>query len=49
MTEVEKLRAGLPYDFTDAEVDALKLHAVEMCQKLNQILQLLFIYNHKTS
>ena len=37
MTEVEKLKAGLPYDFTDAEVDALKLHAVEMCQKLNQI------------
>ena len=37
MTEVEKLRAGLPYNFTDAEVDALKLHAVKMCQKLNQI------------
>ena len=37
MTEVEKLKAGLPYDFTDAEVDALKLHAVKMYQKLNQI------------
>ncbi len=37
MTEVEKLRAGLLYDFTDAEVDALKLHAVKVCQKLNRI------------
>ncbi len=32
MTEVEKLKAGLPYDFTDAEVDALKLHAVKLYQ-----------------
>ena len=37
MTEVEKLRAGLPYDFTDPEVDALKLHAVKVCQRLNRI------------
>ena len=37
MTEVEKLRAGLEYDFYDPEVDALKLNAVKLCQKLNAI------------
>lgn len=37
MTELEKLRAGLEYDFTDPEVDALKLNAVKLCQKLNAI------------
>ena len=37
MTEVEKLRAGLEYDFTDPEVDGLKLHALKGCQKLNAI------------
>lgn len=37
MTELEKLEAGLPYDFTDAEVDGRKLHAVKGCQKLNAI------------
>ena len=35
MTELEKLCAGLEYDFTDPEVDALKLNAVKICQKLN--------------
>lgn len=35
MTELEKLRAGLEYDFTDPEVDGLKLNAVKICQKLN--------------
>lgn len=37
LTEVEKLDAGLPYDFWDPEVDARKLHALEWCQKLNAI------------
>ena len=37
MTELEKLRAGLEYDFTDEEVDSLKLNAVKLCQKLNAI------------
>ena len=35
MTELEKLRAGLEFDFTDPEVDALKLNATKLCQKLN--------------
>ena len=37
MTELEKLKAHLPFDFSDPEVDALKLHAVKGCQKLNAI------------
>ncbi len=37
MTELEKLRAGLEYDFTAPEVDALKLNAVKLCQKLDAI------------
>ncbi|OAM29242.1 acetyltransferase [Eikenella longinqua] len=37
MSELEKLKAGLPYDFTDPEVNALKLNAVRACQKLNGI------------
>ncbi|MDD3230343.1 MAG: sugar O-acetyltransferase [Oscillospiraceae bacterium] len=37
MTELEKLDAGLEYDFWDAEVDGKKLHALEWCQKLNAI------------
>lgn len=37
MTELEKLKAHLPFDFSDPEVDALKLHAVKGCQKLNSI------------
>jgi len=37
MTELEKLRAGEEYCFDDPEVDALKLHAVKGCQKLESI------------
>ena len=37
MTELDKLKAHLPFDFSDSEVDALKLHAVKGCQKLNAI------------
>lgn len=37
MTEVEKLDAGLEYDFWDAEVNARKVNAVQGCQKLNSI------------
>ena len=33
MTELEKLDAGLEYDFCDKEVDARKLNAVIGCQK----------------
>ncbi len=36
MTELEKLEAGLEYDFWDEEVNARKLHAVDGCDKLNQ-------------
>ncbi len=35
MTELEKLDAGLEYDFWDAEVNARKLNAIEGCKKLN--------------
>ena len=37
MTELEKLNAGLEYDFWDEEVDGRKIHALEWCQKLNAI------------
>ncbi|MGT2749955.1 sugar O-acetyltransferase [Streptococcus orisasini] len=37
LSELEKLEAGLPYDFTDEEVDNRKLRAVEGCQKLNSV------------
>ena len=37
MTEVEKLDAGLEYDFWDEGVNARKLHAIEGCEKLNAI------------
>ncbi|MGT2803130.1 sugar O-acetyltransferase [Streptococcus henryi] len=37
MKELEKLKAGLPYDFTDSEVNALKINAIIGCQKLNSI------------
>lgn len=37
MTELEKLDAGLEYDFWDREVDARKIHALEWCRKLNAI------------
>lgn len=35
MTELEKLDAGLPYNFLDPEVDARKLDAVKICEELN--------------
>lgn len=35
MTELEKLEAGLPFDFTDPEVNARKLNAVKGCAALN--------------
>lgn len=37
MTELEKLEAGLEYDFYDEEVNSRKLHAIEGCAKLNAI------------
>lgn len=37
MTEIEKLHARLPFCFDDPEVDALKLHAVKGCQKLEAV------------
>lgn len=37
MTELEKLNAGLEYNFLDEELNALKIHAVEECAKLNAI------------
>lgn len=37
MTELEKLKNGLAYDFTDDEIDALKLQAVARCKRLNEI------------
>lgn len=37
MTELEKLQAGLPYDFWDKEVDARKLNAVRLCRQLNEM------------
>lgn len=35
MTELEKLNAGLYYDFWDPEVNARKLNAIEGCKRLN--------------
>lgn len=37
MTELEKKNLRLPFCFDDPEVDALKLHAVKGCQKLESI------------
>lgn len=37
MTELEKLNAGLPYNFMDPEVDALRLNAVRGCEELNAL------------
>ena len=37
MTELEKLDAGLEYDFWDEGVNARNLHAIEGCAKLNAI------------
>lgn len=37
MTELEKLKAGLEYCYDDAEVEALKLNAIEQCKIYNAI------------
>lgn len=37
LTELEKLDAGLEYDFTDPGVDGRKLHAAKGCAALNAI------------
>ena len=37
MTELEKLNAGLPYNFMDPEVDALRLNAVRGCEEPNAL------------
>lgn len=37
MTELEKLDAGLEYDFWDAGVNGRKLRAIEMCGRLNSL------------
>ena len=37
MTELEKLDAGLEYNFWDPEVNARKLHAIAGCRKLNAV------------
>ena len=39
MTELEKLEAGLPYDFWDKEVNARKLRAIHLCARLNAMPQ----------
>ena len=39
MTELEKLDAGLEYDFWDAGVNGRKLRAIRMCEKLNAMPQ----------
>ncbi len=37
MTELEKLDAGLPYDFWDEGVNGRKLRAIGLCARLNAI------------
>lgn len=37
MSELGKLKSGLPYDFTDSELDEIKRNAVKKCQYLNSI------------
>ena len=37
MTELEKLNAGLEYDFWDPEVNGLKMNAVKNCAVLNAL------------
>jgi len=39
MTELEKLDAGLEYDFWDKDVNSRKLCAIKVCEKLNAIPQ----------
>ena len=37
MTELEKLDAGLPFDFHDKGVNARKMRAARLCMKLNSL------------
>ena len=37
MTELEKMKAGLEYNFFDSEVAQIKENAVKKCQKFNSI------------
>lgn len=37
MSELEKLQAGLEYDFSDPEVAARKARAAQLCQEFNAI------------
>lgn len=37
MTELEKLNAGLEYDFWDEDINTRKLHAISRCAELNAI------------
>lgn len=37
MTELEKLQAGLPYCFTDPDIEKIKKEALRKCQVLNAI------------
>ena len=37
MTELEKLQAGLPYDFYDDEIGALKERAAKLCARFNAL------------
>lgn len=36
MTELEKMEAGLEYDFWDDEVNARKANAMDICKRLNE-------------
>ncbi|QIZ78890.1 sugar O-acetyltransferase [Ferrimonas lipolytica] len=36
MTELEKMRSGLPYNLFDAELDAIRLHVYPILQRFNQ-------------
>ncbi|MED7634895.1 UNVERIFIED_CONTAM: hypothetical protein DV033_03660 [Limosilactobacillus fermentum] len=37
MSELEKLQAGLEYDFSDPEVAARKARAAQLCQEFNAV------------
>ena len=36
MTELEKMEAGMEYDFWDDEVNARKANAMDICKRLNE-------------
>lgn len=37
MKEIEKMLAGLPYQFTDPDIEGIKRTAIKKCQEYNQI------------